>query len=223
MKHVSLSGSPRENVGSKDANAIRRNDRVPCVLYGGEKQIHFHVDYNELSKLVITPNVHQVDVDVSGEKYTAVIKDVQFHPVTDRIIHVDFLELFDDKVVRIDLPVRVTGSAIGVRNGGRLMVQFRKLTVKGFPPEFPDELALDVTSLRIGQKLRVKDLETGGLTIVQDPEAVVVSIKTARGAIDEEEEDEEGEEGEEGAEGAEGGEGSEGEGGSDKKEDAAAE
>src|SRR6056297_1710280 len=103
MKHVSLSGSPREGVGSKDANALRKQDRVPCVLYGGEKQIHFHVPYNDLSKLVITPSVHQIDLDVDGQKYTAVIKDLQFHPVTDRITHVDFLEIFDDKIVKIDL------------------------------------------------------------------------------------------------------------------------
>jgi|SRR5690554_4304893 len=199
MKHVSLSGSPRENVGSKDAKALRRQDRIPCVLYGGEKQTHFHVSYNELSKLVITPKVHQVDLSLGDEKFNAVIKEVQFHPITDRITHVDFLELADDKMVKIELPLRVTGSAIGVRNGGRLFVQFRKLTVKGFPPQFPDEILLDITKMRIGQKIRVKDLDTDGLTIVQDPEAVVVSIKTARGVVETDDE----EEGEEGAEGAE--------------------
>ena len=199
MKHVSLSGSPRENVGSKDAKALRRQDRIPCVLYGGDKQTHFHVSYNELSKLVITPKVHQVDLSLGDGKFNAVIKEVQFHPITDRITHVDFLELADDKMVKIELPLRVTGSAIGVRNGGRLFVQFRKLTVKGFPPQFPDEILLDITKMRIGQKIRVKDLDTGGLTIVQDPEAVVVSIKTARGVVETDDE----EEGEEGAEGAE--------------------
>ncbi len=208
MKHVSLSGSPRENVGSKDAKALRRQDRIPCVLYGGEKQTPFHVSYNELSKLIITPKVHQVDLAVGNEKFNAVIKEVQFHPITDRITHVDFLELSDEKIVKIDLPLRVTGSALGVRNGGRLFVQFRKLTVKGFPPQFPDEIVLDITKMRIGQKMRVKDLDTEGLTIMQDPEAVVVSIKTARGVIEDEEE--EGEEGEEGTEAKEGGEGSEG-------------
>lgn len=215
MKHVSLSGSPRENVGSKDARALRRQDRVPCVLYGGEDQIPFHVDYNSVSKLIITPKVHQVDLDINGEKRQAVIKEVQFHPVTDRITHIDFLQLADDKIVKIDLPLRVTGSALGVRNGGRLLVQFRKLTVKGFPPQFPDEIELDITKLRIGQKIRVKDLEAGGLAILHDPEAVVVSIKTARGAMDEDEEDEEGEEGAEG----EGGEAS----ASEEKTEAAAE
>lgn len=211
MKHVSLSGSPRENVGSNDAATLRKEDRVPCVLYGGGDQLHFHVAYNDLSKLVITPNVHLIDLDVNGDKRQAVIKDVQFHPVTDRIIHIDFLELFEDKIVKIDLPVRVTGSAIGVRNGGRLLVQYRKLTVKGFPKEFPDEIVLDITKLRINQKIRVSDLDAAGLSILHDPQAVVVSIKTARGAMDEDEEDEdeEGEEGEgegEGKEGEEGGE-----------------
>lgn len=209
MKHVSLSGSPREDVGSKDAKALRRQERVPCVLYGGEKQYHFHVPYNDISKLILTPSVHQIDLAFGDHKFSGIIKDVQFHPVTDRVIHVDFLELFDDKIVRIDLPVRVTGSAIGVRNGGRLMVQYRKLTVKGFPPQFPEEIVLDITNLRIGQSLRVKDLEADGLKILHDPNAVVVSVKTARGAIDGDEEEEEGEEGEEAAEGAEGAEGGE--------------
>ncbi len=190
MKHVSLSGSPRENVGSKDANALRRQERVPCVLYGGEKQLHFHVSYNELSKLVVTSKVNQIDLDLGGENFHAVIKDVQFHPVTDRVIHVDFIQLFDDKQVKIVLPLRVAGSAIGVRNGGKLFVMFRRLTVKGFPPQFPDEIVLDITKLRIGQKLRVKDIDADGLTFLHDPEAVVVSIKTARGAVDGEDDDE---------------------------------
>lgn len=207
MKHVSLSGSPREDVGSKDAKALRRQERVPCVLYGGEKQYHFHVPYNDISKLIVTPNVHQIDLEFGEHKFSGIIKDVQFHPVTDRVTHVDFLELFDDKIVRIDLPLRVTGSARGVRNGGRLMVQYRKLTVKGFPSQFPEEIVLDITELKIGQMLRVKDLDTGGLSILHDPNAVVVAVKTARAAVEEvDDEEEEGEEGAEGeaAEGAEG-------------------
>lgn len=209
MKHVSLSGSPRENVGSKDANALRRNERVPCVLYGGEKQYHFHVAYNDIIKLIVTPNVHQIDLTFGEHNFSAIIKDAQFHPVTDRVIHVDFLELFDDKVVKIDLPVRITGSAIGVRNGGRLLAQYRKLTVKGLPKQFPEEILLDVTKLRIGQSMRVSDLDAEGLSILHDPNDVVVAVKTARGAIEDEEEDEEGEEGEAGEAGAEGEEGKE--------------
>lgn len=200
MKQVSLSGSPREGVGSKDAKALRNQDRVPCVLYGGEKQVHFHVAYIPMSKLIITPNVNKINLEVDGEKFDAVIKDVQFHPVSDKIIHVDFIQLFDDKEVRLQLPLRVTGSAIGVRNGGRLFVLFRKLEVKGFPPKLPEAIELDITKLRIGQKIRIKDLNVGDLTLLHDPEAVVVSIKTARGAVDEGDDEEEGEEG--GADGA---------------------
>ncbi|TVR38351.1 MAG: 50S ribosomal protein L25/general stress protein Ctc [Cryomorphaceae bacterium] len=191
MKQVSLSGSPREGVGSTDAKALRNQDRVPCVLYGGEKQVHFHVDYNQMSKLVITPNVHRIALDIDGTSFDALIKEVQFHPVTDRIIHVDFIQLFNDKEVKIQLPLRVSGSAIGVRNGGRLFVLFRKLNVKGFPPQFPEAIELDITKLRIGQKIRVKDLNVGELALLHDPEAVVVSIKTARGAVDTGDEDEE--------------------------------
>lgn len=189
MKSVSLSGSPRENVGKKDATALRNKDLIPCVLYGGEKQYHFHVVLNEVRKVVYTPEVYKVEIDLNGEKHFGIIQEIQFHPVTDKILHIDFLELFDDKIAKVALPLRLVGSAIGVRNGGKLNINFRKLTVKGFPPKLPDSMEVNISKLRIGQKIRVKDVNIGDLVILENPEAVVCSIKTARGAVDADDEE----------------------------------
>ena len=192
MKTVSLSGSPRENVGSKGAADLRNSNRVPGVIYGGEKQVHFSVDENELNKIVFSPNVYQVDLEVDGTTYSGVIQDIQWHPVTDRIVHIDVLEFVEGKAIRIKLPVALTGNSIGVRNGGKLQQPFRKLTLKGLPNAFPDNVAIDVTELKIGGSVRVRDLDLPGLTINEPAGAVVVSVKTARGAVaaDEEEEEE---------------------------------
>jgi large subunit ribosomal protein L25 len=209
MKNVSLSGSPRENVGKKDAKALRRAERVPCVLYGGENQIHFSVDYVDMSKIVFTGDVYQVDLDLDGKKVPAVIKEIQFHPVTDKVIHVDFVELLEDKSIKIKLPVHVTGLAIGVKNGGRLMIPYRKLTIKGKPSSLPDDIEIDISELRIGGKIKVSEIKLEAAKILEPQDTVVVLIKTARNIIEDEVEDEEGEEGEEGVEGEEGSEGGE--------------
>jgi large subunit ribosomal protein L25 len=204
MKTVSLSGSPRENVGKKDASQVRAEGGVPCVVYGGKDQIHFSVNLIALSKFVYTPDVFKFELEVGGKKIEAILKDLQFDPVTDRIIHADFLEIIEGKPVKMELPVKLTGNALGVRNGGRLATNFRRINVSGLPKDFPDAVVLDITALRINQSIRVKDLELPGVTVLHNPEAIVVAVRTARGAVDEDEE-EEGEEGEE-AEGSEGGE-----------------
>ena len=137
MKKVSLSGSLRENVGKKDTKALTKAVKVPCVVYGGEEQVHFSVIRIDLRKIVFTSDVFEIELDIDGKKRQVVIKELQFHPVSDAIMHVDFLEISDSKILKLKLPVHVTGSAVGVKNGGRLMVPFRKLTLKGFPSAFP--------------------------------------------------------------------------------------
>jgi large subunit ribosomal protein L25 len=201
MKEVSLSGSLRENVGKKDTKALRRAGLVPCVVYGGENQTHFAVKSVDLNKLIYTSDVYKVELDIDGKKITSVIKELQFHPVTDKVIHADFIELIDDKEIKIDLPVILKGNALGVRNGGRLLTVYRTLSLKGLPSAFPDDIEIDITELRIGEKIRVDEVSIPGLTILAPDNAVICGIKMARGATDEEEE-EEGEEGEtEGEEG----------------------
>lgn len=210
MKTVSLSGSPRENVGKKDAKAIRAEKRVPCVIYGGEEQAHFSVDLAEFAKYVYTADVFKFEIDLDGNKVEAILKDLQFDPVTDRIIHADFLEILEGKPVRMEIPMHVTGNSIGVKNGGRLATNFRRIKVLGLPKDFPDYIEMDITPLRIGMSLRIRDIDLPNVTLLHNDDSVVVGVRTARGAIEDELEDEEDEEGEEG-EGEEG-ETSEGEG-----------
>ncbi len=194
MKTAQLSGSPRANVGKKDATALRNAGLVPCVLYGTGEQTHFSVKSVDIEKIVFSPEVYQVELDVEGKKAKAIIRELQQHPVKDTIQHVDFLELTDDKPVKIGLPVRLTGSSRGVLNGGRLMQVFRKLNVVGLPKDLPDAITLDITPLRIGQSFRVKDVQIPGVTVLDPANAVVVSVKMVRGAVNtEEEEAEEGE------------------------------
>lgn len=211
MKEVSLSGSLRENVGKKDAKAIRNAERVPCVVYGGDTQTHFSVRHADMQKLVYTPNVNIINIDVDGKTVKTIIQDIQHHPVTDRINHVDFIELKDDKKVKVNIPVVLEGRAIGVLNGGKLSQVFRTLKVYALPGELPDAITVDISDLRIGMSVRVRDLMTDSLEILNAPSAVVCGVKMSRGALDEEEEEEEVELDEDGnpiapAEGEEGGE-----------------
>ena len=203
MKKAQLSGSLRASVGKKDAKAVRNAGRVPCVLYGTGEQIHLSVRSVDVEKIIFSPDVFQIEIDLDGTKKMAIIQDKQMHPVTDKPRHIDFLELEATKPVKVSLPVRTTGSAIGVMNGGKLRVPNRSLRVLGLPADLPESITLDVTDLRIGTSVRVSGLELGGsVTMLEPADAVVVGVKMARGAAETDEE-EEGEEGAEG-EGAEG-------------------
>ncbi len=184
MKTVSLSGLLREGVGKKDAATLRTQGRVPAVIYGGEKQIHFSVNLIQFSKFVYTPDVFKFELEVGGQKYEAILKDLQFDPVNDRMIHVDFMQLLPGRAVKIELPLRISGSSIGVRNGGKLDVNFRRIMVKGFPDKLPEVFELDITKLKIGQSLRIKDLKGAGIDILHAADAVVVAVRRARGAVD---------------------------------------
>lgn len=204
MKAVSLSGSSRKNVGKKDAKGLRAQGQVPCVVYGGEDQTHFSVDLVAFSKFVYTADVFKFELELDGKKVEAILKDLQFDPVTDRIIHADFLEIIEGKPVKMELPVHISGNSIGVKNGGRLATNFRRIAVQGMPKDFPEAIEMDITKLRIGQSLRIKDINVPNVTLLHNPESVVVGVRTARGAMEDDESEEgEGEEGEEGA--AEGG------------------
>ena len=217
MKQLSLSGSPRENVGKKDAAELRRQGKVPAVIYGGSDQVHFYINEIEARKMVFTPDVYMLSIEVDGKTYKAVLQDLQIHPVNDRIQHMDFMEVVDGKPVKVKLPVALHGQARGVLNGGRLSTLYRKLSVTGKETDLPDAIDIDIAPLRIGMKVRVGDLNVPGVTFLDAESSVVVAVRAARGAMDDEEEEEEGE-GEEGAEGAEGAEGD-----GEKKEAAPAE
>jgi large subunit ribosomal protein L25 len=194
MKTAHLSGSLRANVGKKDAAALRNAELVPCVLYGLGEQTHFSVKRNDIEKIVFSPEVYQVALDLEGKNAKAVIRELQQHPVKGTVMHVDFLELSDDKPVRVKLPVRLTGSSRGVMAGGKLMQTFRTLTCFGLPQDLPDAITLDITKLKIGKSIRVSAIEIPGVKFLDPANAVVVAVKMARGAVkpadDDDEEDE---------------------------------
>lgn len=209
MKTTQLSGSLRANVGKKDAASLRNAGMVPCVLYGQGEQTHFAVKQVAMNKIVFSPDVFLVELDIEGKKTKGIIREIQQHPVKDTIQHVDFYELNEDKKVRVSLPVRTTGVARGVLNGGRLNMAFRNLTCYGLAKDLPEAIVVDISPIRIGQGIKISELNIPGVTILDPASAMVISIKMSRGAVDEEEEEEE--EGEEGAEGTEdGAEGTEG-------------
>jgi len=208
MKSITINGSQRESVGSKATKALRNAGQVPCVLYGGDKPVHFSAPELAFSKLVYTPNAHTVVINLdNGEVLNAVLQDIQFHPVTDRILHVDFYQLFEDKEIALNIPVNLVGNSKGVKNGGVLRRNNRKLRIKALPANLPDFIEIDITPLKIGDKVAVGDLPTGDYTFLQTDTTVVCRVSTSRVAVeDEEEEEEEGAEAAEAAEGAEGAE-----------------
>lgn len=199
MKSITISAKSREAFGTKNAKELRREGFVPCVAYGGEKPVHFYAPELSFKNLVYTPDVYTVEFDVDGNKFNAVMQDIQFHSVTDKILHIDFIQLFDDKEVVVQIPVNLVGNAIGVRNGGKLNTILRKLKVSAIPANLPDSIEINIEKLRIGQAIRVSDMQADGYSILNADSAVIVAIKTARNAVDEDEETEEDEEGAEGA------------------------
>ncbi|WP_282134693.1 50S ribosomal protein L25/general stress protein Ctc [Seonamhaeicola maritimus] len=205
MKSITINGSQRESVGKKATKALRNAGQVPCVLYGGDKPVHFSAAELAFSKLVYTPNAHTVVITLEGgESFNAVLQDIQFHPVTDRILHVDFYQLFEDKEIALNIPINVVGNSKGVKNGGVLRRPYRKLRVKALPANLPDFIEVDITPLKIGDKINVGDLQSEKYTILHPDNNVVAQVRTSRTAVEDEEDEEELAEGAEAAaEGAE--------------------
>lgn len=194
MKSITIKGSERESVGKKATKALRNAGLVPCVLYGGDKPLHFSAEEISFKDLVYTPNAHTVAIDLGGTTYEAVMQDIQFHPVTDSILHIDFYQLFKDKEVTMDIPVRLVGNSPGVRNGGRLLFRKRKLTIKALPDNLPDFFDVDISKLRIGGNISVSSLLSDDFTILHPDNTVVVQVKTSRTAVaSDDDEEEEGE------------------------------
>lgn len=187
MKKVSLSGSPRANVGSKDASALRKAGKIPCVVYGTGEQIHFSANEIDLKKIIWNPEVFNVELNVDGKTFSTIVKDVQFHPVTDRLLHVDFLAVVPGKPFKIKLPVRVTGTAEGVKKGGKLIQNFRKVSVWGTIDKMPDSIEVKIDHLDIGDMIRVKELALDGIKLLEAPEAVLAAVKVTRNVAAEEE------------------------------------
>jgi len=185
MKSITIKGSKRESVGKVATKALRNADKVPCVLYGGENPIHFSANELDFSKLVYTPNAHTVVLDINGDqKINAILQDIQFHPVSDKILHVDFYQLSEDKEVNMEIPVVIEGSAPGVLlEGGTLVISKRKLMVRALPKNLPDFINVDISSLKLGNKIFTSELESEDFTILHPENTVVCKVRTSRASM----------------------------------------
>ncbi len=195
MKSITIQGAKRESVGKKSTKALRDAELVPCVVYGGNGPLNFSAEEKAFKNLVYTPEAHTVELVIDGETIPAVLQDIQFHPITDQILHADFYQLSEDKPVVIDVPVRITGRAKGVVAGGVLRQTFRKLKLKAIPANLPDEIVVDVTPLKIGNKLYIGDIKNENYTFMHPDNAVIVAVRMSRtalkgGAVDDEDEEE---------------------------------
>jgi len=190
MKSITIKGSKRESVGKVSTKALRNAGMVPCVIYGGDKPVHFSAEEKAFKSLVYTPNVYTATINVDGQKIAAILQDIQFHPVSDKILHIDFYQLFDDKEVTMNIPVKLTGTSPGVLNGGSLRFTNRKLKIKALPANLPDYVSADISELKIGSKLIVTSLATKDYTFMHPDNTVVVQVRTSRNATEDEEEEE---------------------------------
>lgn len=183
MKHFEINATVRTDVGKKASKKIRKDEKIPCVIYGGEKTLHFYTSQSDVRKLIYTPEVMYADIKLDGKSYPAIIKDIQFHPVSDKVIHLDFYELNESKQIKIKIPVLVKGSSVGVKAGGKLKQNMRKIYVKGMMNDIPDKIEVDITELNIGDSIRIKDLKADKLEFVDTKTNIVVTVISMRGII----------------------------------------
>lgn len=182
MKTFQLSGVGRADLGKKAAKAIRHEDAIPAVLYGGESTVHFTVTQDAVRNLIYTPEIYVVDVTVEGKTCTAIVKDLQFHPVTDRLLHIDFLQVFPTKPISFEVPVVLEGLAEGVKQGGKLSLEMRKLRVKALYTNIPEKLTINVAPLGLGKTIQVGELSFPNLELLNAKNAVVCAVKLTRAA-----------------------------------------
>jgi large subunit ribosomal protein L25 len=180
MKTLEIKGSMRKDLGKKNSKELRKQKLVPCVIYGGEKNLHFSAHENQFKKLVYTPDVYLVKIVIDGQAIDAVLQDIQFHPVTDAIIHIDFVQVFEDKKVTVNLPVRLTGSSVGLLSGGKLRQRRHYLKVNGLIKDMPERLEIDLTNLNIGDSMKVGDLSYDNLEIMDPARAMLVGVVSSR-------------------------------------------
>ncbi len=182
MKTIAMFGNARTTVGKVSTKALRTEGKVPCVLYGGKENVQFSMFEPDFKMLVYTPNTYKVKLDIDGKTYHAFLKDIQYHPVNDAILHADFLEISENKPVEVSVPVRLVGNSIGVRQGGKLLVKAKKLRVRALPAQLPDAIELNIETLEIGKSMKVADVKAGDLELLDSPNNPIVTIKTTRAA-----------------------------------------
>jgi large subunit ribosomal protein L25 len=222
MKTIEIIGYKRANLGKSESKKIRDEGNVPCVVYGGKNQIHFHSPMILFRDLVYSPGANFVKLNIEGEINNAILQDIQFHPVSEIILHADFLELNDNKKIKMEIPVKFLGSAPGVLQGGKILTRIRKLSILAYPKNMPEFIEIDISHLELGKSVKVEEILNDQYEILNSPLVSIVSVNIPRVKIEVEEEEEEGTEGAEGAEGSEGAEGEKSESkdsGDVKKED----
>jgi len=180
MKTIEIQGLKRSDLTKQSLKALRIDELVPCVLYGGAEPVHFTVPLASFKTLVYTPSVYIVKLVVDGKEYSSVMQDIQFHPVNDIIQHVDFLEINEASAVTIQVPIKITGVSEGVKQGGKLVAKVRRLKVKALSKQLPDSIEVDITPLKIGGHIRVRDLKLKGVEFLDAPSNVVVAVRTTR-------------------------------------------
>ena len=183
MKSITIKGSERENVGKKATKAVRDAGMVPCVIYGGNQPVHFVADERAFKDLVYTPNAHTVVVELNGTSTNVIMQDIQFHPVSDRILHIDFFQLSDDKEIVMEVPVKITGTSPGVLLGGVLRLNQRRLKVKALPNNLPDFIEASISELEMGNKLYVTKLPTNNFKLMHPDNTVVCQVRISRAAM----------------------------------------
>ena len=180
MKTIKISAEKRTELGKKSTRDLRKMDHVPCVMYGGAEVIHFHAHENDFRHLVYTPSAFIVEVELDGKKHKAVMQDLQFHPVTDKLNHIDFVEVFDDKPVTVEIPIKLVGAAIGLKDGGKPRQRRRVLKVRGLVQHLPDVLDIDITDVAIGDVIKIGDLNYDNLEILDPSRSMIFAVVSSR-------------------------------------------
>jgi large subunit ribosomal protein L25 len=180
MKTIEITGTVRKDLGKKSSKELRKANNVPCVIYGGKENVHFYTHENNFKNLVYTPDAHLVNLKLGDKEYSLVLKDIQFHPVTDRIIHMDFTEVAANKPVIVSIPIKVSGTSVGVLAGGKLRIRRRSLLVKGFPNDIPESLPIDITDVKIHQSIKVGELSFDKIELLDPKRSMVLAVATSR-------------------------------------------
>jgi large subunit ribosomal protein L25 len=180
MKTIEINGLARPQTGKKTTKEIRKAGNVPCIIYGGKENINFHAPEKDFKKLVYTPDAHLVNLNIEGKEYKAVLQDIQFHPVSDKIYHIDFIEVSDKKAVVVNIPVKISGDSIGVKSGGKLQIKKRHLKVKGLINNIPEFIPIDITNVNIHQSVKVNDLSIDKLEFLDPKKSMILSVATSR-------------------------------------------
>ncbi len=180
MKTIAISAKKRTELGKKFTRDLRKTDHVPCVMYGGAEVLHFHAHENDFRHIVYTPDAFIVEIDIDGQKHKAVMQELQFHPVSDKLNHIDFVEVFDDKPVTVNIPIALVGAAIGLKDGGKARQRRRVLKVRGLVKYLPDTLKIDITDVAIGDVIKIGDLSYDNLEILDPSQSMIFAVVSSR-------------------------------------------